>query len=253
MNKREKFLIIILAATAILMGGFKFIIGPQLKNIAQTRIELVGVVSEKQSAKENVLKAKTVKKENATFKEQINEATKPFFPELQNDKIQIYFNDLANKSGVSFSSFIMTNKVVSQITEQLFTDSTLKYPAKDSVNQMHEIENGTKTTAQNTAVPVQTANSAEKQVPKDLVEMMTVTIQFKGTYEQLLTFLDGIKNSGKTVRISALDTTMDEETGAIINHITAECFGVIQLSEKNTVAEETLPAPAGKRNPFAGS
>lgn len=247
MNSREKLLIIVLAAVIILMGGFKLLIEPQLKSLAATNISLKEAITKKQVADDNVLRADTIDSENKLLEAKIETAAAVFFPELKNDKIQIFFQDLANKTGVTFESLTMTDVTTTQIINQSGTNTDASYPAKEAADNISGIDNNQDVT-NNTKSSAATSSQSTKQ-PVDTVEMMAVTIQFKSTYEQGIAMVNEIKNSKRTIRISTLNFTVGDD-GQFTATISAECYGIVKLTDSDILSKDSLTTPAGKTNPF---
>ena len=254
MNNREKFLIIILAAAIILMGGFKLMIEPALKSLSATNVAYIKAGQDKTTYQENKSRANRIGAENKKLETTISSDTASFFPELTNDKIQLFFQDLANTAGISYSIFIMEPPIASQIINTTSVDSSIDYPAKDDANEIASINNGTPppvtsdTSSQDATSS--TSSTVSKVLPKDLIEMMIVTIQFNGSYDQALSLLNGIKNSGRTVRVSSFNMSTGNTGGTIVS-ISAECYGVQKFTDTDPLSKDTLQAPSGKANPFS--
>ena len=265
MNNREKFLIIILAAAIILMGGFKLLIEPALKSLSSTNTAYIKAGQDITTYQEDKSRANRIDAENQKLETTISSDTAAFFPELTNDKIQLFFQNLANAAGISYSIFIMEPPVASQIINTTSTDSSIDYPAKDAADEIASINNGTPppangdsssqatTSSSETSSQVaasSTASAASNILPKDAIEMMIVTIQFDGSYDQALSLLNGIKSSGRTVRVSSFNMTTGNAGGTTVS-ISAECYGVQKFTDTDPLSKDTLQPPAGKANPFS--
>ena len=251
MNSREKLLIIVLAAVVILLGGFKLLIEPEMKRFSNANAEYNQAANSWERALENKQQAETIEKSNQLLETEIAEKAGPFFPELEADKIHIFFDQLADGAGLKYESFTMTKKIVTQISVPRNAGSDTSYPAKDAVQGIEEINgesvNGSKTPAAESQPP------KPNQQPKDLVEMMTVSIQFKGTYGQGLALVKKMTTSGRLIRISSFDMTKERNSDVNKNDITisitAECFGVAKMTA-DELSLDTQPKPSGKSNPF---
>lgn len=257
MNSREKFLAIILATVVILLGGFKLLIEPEIKNLGKAMTNLSDAVSKKKAADLNVARSKTIDNDNKLLEGQIIENTKAYFPTLKSDEINIFFQGLADKSGILFNSITMTTPIATQITNPTNPKSGITYPALDAANSIESITNGTYTpqtssdSKSSTSTSKSTANATqEKQVSNDTLEMMTVSIQFNGTYDQIIGFINEVKNCGKITRITTFSITKSD-TGQLLASISAECYGVKKFLDDGSAVTSSLPAPSGKAQPFA--
>lgn len=142
----------------------------------------------------------------------------------------------------------MANKVITQIAVPKGQGGQQSYPAKDAVDNLKLIEKGiTPENQEQNSSGKPKSGSGDKQ-PEDLVEMMTVSVQFVGAYDQGLAFVNQINGSGRLVRISSLNVSVDDN-GIITFSITAECFGISKLTQ-DELSKNTMPAPSGKSNPF---
>jgi Tfp pilus assembly protein PilO len=253
MNKRERYLIIVLAAAIILMGGFKFLIQPSLTNLETKSTEFLKAIQDKKTSQDNILRANSIDTENKKLEASIATAVSPFFPELRNDIIQIWVQGLADKSMISINVLNMSQPVVAQITNPVFENKAITYPAKDFADTINSIKSGSSLPAINgtdSNASKSAPNAAQNKLPNDLIEMMTVTIQFNGSYEQAMSFLNEIKNSKRIVRVTSLNILKSDKPELDIN-IVLECFGVKKFTEGDVLSKNTLPAPAGKSNPFS--
>jgi len=247
LNFREKALIIILAAIIILLGGFKLVIEPELKTLDTKKADYQTALNDKQTADINVLRAKSIDAENAALEAKISTEVQPFFPELKSDKVQVFFNGLTDAAGISFKSFNMTDPVATQINNPGSAGKGITYPANEAANGIESIESDKPIPAP-TATPAPNNTDAQANQAPDLIEMTTVTMQFEGTTEQALKLLDGIKNSGKLIRVSAcdIDVSLDSNNKTTTTvTITAECFGVKKFTTGDPLSQDSLPLPTG--------
>ena len=246
MNNREKFLIIILAAASILLGGFKLLIEPEMKNVSNAKATLEQAENSWSLIVKNKEKSNEINKANSDLQENIKTASQPFFPELDVDNIHIFFDGLARAANVQYDSFTMTKKTVAQIMIPQTINNQLSYPAKDAAQRIKNIDDGTKTETPEKDQAQKPAETSNAQA-KDLVEMMTISYQFKGDYGKAVAIIDKITNCGRFVQISSLDMSMNEESLNV--SITADCFGIVKLYEDDLSVDRMSQQP-GKPNPF---
>lgn len=252
MNKREKFLFILLAAAVILFGGFKVLIEPALTSFSVKGVELLKLSQEKKASQKTVDNLKTLSDSNMELENTIKSTVTPFFPELKNDKVHIWIQDLAVKSGVEFTVLNMAQPVTVQVTNPIPTYKALIYPSSGFVENINNIKNGKPIIQNNeadTKKPDTTKSSNQNSIPNDLIEMMVVSVQFNGAYEQGIALLDQIKNSGRISRVTSF-TINKTETG-FDTKIVIECFGTKKLTLDDVLSKNSLQTPAGKLNPFA--
>jgi hypothetical protein len=241
MNSREKVLIIILAAIVILLGGFKLLIEPAQNKLAAKKAEYETALDNKAKADLNVLRAKGIDKENADIEKKIVDTSAPFFPDIKNDKLQLFFNDIIVKDNINYSSFVMTPPAATQIINLPSLTDKLTYPAKDAALTIISINEG-KPIASPTPIPTKApTNGANPNTEKvaDLIEMCTVTMQYTGTIAQTNLLIDDIKKSGRIARISSINISVDDKNVTTVT-ISAECFGVKKYTTTDVLLKDTL-------------
>jgi Tfp pilus assembly protein PilO len=250
MNQREKFLIIVLAAVVILLGGFKLLIEPQMKKVAEVKVAYAQAGSDKQKIEQNKLQASIIEKNNTKLENEILNNSATFFPEIETNRIHIFFQNMADAVHIKYESFNMTSKAITQVDEHLTEDTGTSYPAKDAADGINEInQSNTYTEKKNDQNTEQQADqTAGSKQPSDLIEMMTVSLQFKGSYQQGLALVDQINSSKRMVRISSLDMSLNDQDQLVIS-ITAECFGIVKTSS-DILSSSALPQASGKSDPF---
>lgn len=86
MNKREKFLIIVLAAAVILLGGFKLLIEPKLKKVNQATTNYNQASDKERQITDTKLKSASIKAGNEKLRQLVLESAKSFFPEIKTTK-----------------------------------------------------------------------------------------------------------------------------------------------------------------------
>jgi hypothetical protein len=238
MNSREKVLSIILAAVIILLGGFKFLIEPEMKAISLQQVEYQDAKDNKMTADANAVRATTIDEENEKIKMKIDAAVAPFFPEIKSDKMLLFFVEIMNKSNVSYNTFSVTEPAQAQIMNPARETESITYFAKEAADEIDRID---RNLPQPTAVP-DSADSSDNEgdaTPKDTFEMSSVAIEFTGNIAQTKTLLDGIKSCGRIARVSNGSISIDQDGIATIS-LSVECFGVKKLTQIDPLLKDTL-------------
>lgn len=240
MNTREKVLIIILAAIVILLGGFKLLIEPALKQLDTKKAEYQTALNNKMTVDLNILRAKSIDKENEVLDKKVLASSTPFFPDIKNDKLQLFFNNILIKDNIVYSSFVMTPPAATQIINMPAYADDLNYPAKGAAIAILEINNK-KPVASPTKAPSNAAapSNTNTTAAVDLLELSTVTMQYVGNIAQTNLLLDDIKNSGRITRISSLSVSVGEK-GVTTITVSAQCYGVKKYTFEDVLLKDTL-------------
>ena len=246
MSAREKFLIVILASVVIVLGGFKLLIEPKLKSVSDTSNALAEARAELQQYNDNLKTAQTVSAANEQLLQKAGERAEPFFPELKSDIVQVFFQGLANKAGIGFSSFTMTEKTFTQIGTAAAPQASDAYPIKEAADGARDT--GGARSASSAPPAGKQKDKAKSANAPDVVEMMTVTMQFSADYARSVSFLEQVKNCGRTVNITGVNMTTGAG-GALTVNVTVSCYGIAKLS-KDALSTTDLSPAGGKANPF---
>lgn len=240
MNRRERFLIILLAAVAILLGGFKLLIEPELNLLNKAMADNAAVSADWIASQNNSALADSAAESNAALEERTREAATAFFPEIKPDNLQVFFSDLATQSGVIFTSYVTTAPAPAQVTTPSSPQTGITYPAKEAASDLL----GEKAKGSSGAGGAKGKNTSSK----DQVEMVVVSLQYTSAYGQTLAFLQAVRDSGRMMRVSSLAISGDG--GRLSTSVSVECFGLKKLSA-DSFSDDTLGTPPGKENPFS--
>lgn len=240
MSPRERFLIILLAAVVILLGGFKVLIEPELNKLNRAMEDNTAALSEWIAAQNNNALADSAAESNAKLKEKILDESTLLFPEIKPSNLQVFFNSLAVKSGVSYISYTATSASPASITVPSSQKQGINYPAKDAATEI--LGENEHTSADKAKTDVKTPSSGEQ------VEMVAVSLQFTSTYAQATAFLQAVRDSSRMMRVSSLSIT--ENSGILSTGITVECFGLKKL-DADSFGDNPPEMPMGKGNPFS--
>lgn len=246
MNKREKILVVLLAAIIILLGGLKLFIEPKLTQIEVVKASLQQARGDKQQAQLNKIMINSETDNSISLQQKIDELSVEFFPELDYDMIQLFFQDFAVRSNIKYKSFTMVQKTTSKIEIQKAKDLELKYPAKEAADQLNEEKNKEQQETQESQKVQQPAKIEGKS---DFVEIITVQMQFESNYNQVRQLLDFVSNSKRTISINSIQLKK-VDNDIITVSITANCYGVVKIVEDDLSNIQAPAVPKGKDNPF---
>lgn len=251
MNAREKFLIVLLLALVILLGGYKFLIEPEIKRYTETAANYAAAQNDQATASNNAQDVQVINQNNSKLKAEISGKLPPFFPELNQEKTYLFFYELAAAAQVSFKTFTADAPVAAEVTNPEAENDSLDYPAKAIAGALDQTINGT-SSASGVSKTGGTPAPASSGAAADAIEKMTVHMELEfvnaAEYDKAVAFADAIDLSGRMVRITSYDAVQDKD-GKITVKIQAECYG-IKKYVGDDYSRDTMPAPAGRTNPF---
>lgn len=214
MSKRERMLVLVLMVLAIVLGGYKFLLEGQINTLTAQQAKVselqgqVGSNGNEQGYKD------TLESAIGQMLPQAEEATAGFFSQLDSMTIQQFFIQILNKTGDTAQSLSMTSTVAAAIQTTTQQSISLTYPMQEWAYAL----------SGKAIAPEQTAAPGTDQ---SAVAMVTVSLQLNSA-ANLGSILNNIKASEKTVRVSSVTVTADEQTTTVT--IVVECFGIERIS-----------------------
>lgn len=255
MSIRERMMIFVLAALVILLGGFKFLIEPEIKRLGSAVEEKDRVYAERQKIRNEMIMGNSYAAENESLREKIITAQAAFMPELQSDRVHIFIQDKLDIAGITCDSLTIADKTAKQVINVQPPVNELVYPAKTAAESLEETDpavaaNNSDASKKTTGQTGSGAATAGK-LPGDLLEMMTVTVRFNGTYESMLRLIDAIRDSGRTARVTSVRiNAITGSPGRLDVTVSAECYGIRKFIGEDAMQEALMPSPAGRYDPF---
>jgi type IV pilus assembly protein PilO len=267
LSKRERVLLIIFGCVSVLALSWFLLFQPQLLKLEALQSENVKLEKEKVQVASF---PDTIKKLDSNLSQMLSDTEKKsarFFPDIQQDRLILILDDVLKKS--QLQSLSITCKPVA-LTDFKSNASGInnaavkQFPLKDYVNSFNEANGGSGTqnsskatgaaTAANKETAGQTANgsaSGQNQTQSgNQIETMNVTIQYKGTYPQLISFVKGIEGLNRTITIEKL-TSGTDQGGLIKGSIIMDFYGLPKFQNQDKeFMNWPLKNEYGKDNPF---
>ena len=246
LSRKERFLLIVLLAMVILLGGYKFLIEPEIKALKASLSSYNEAKIVKSDALNALARAETIVSENEALVKKVEDETANFFPNLESDRLQVYFNDIASKSGINILSFSMSNKTIEEIDKVNDSKTYKDYGTKEKANSIREID-GREPIDKSTAVTPEEGSASQNT--EKMFEAVQTTLQFECPYQNVLLFVDEIKNSNRTAYMSSFAINGLPNGNAAITAV-VKCYGTVKVTDTDELIADNLQGSAGKENPF---
>ncbi|MDR3643640.1 MAG: hypothetical protein P4M02_01025, partial [Clostridia bacterium] len=81
------------------------------------------------------------------------------------------------------------------------------------------------------------------------VECSNVSLAFTTNYDTLMKFLDAVKKSGRTAKVSTL-TVATAASGNVSVVVSIDCYGIEKLDSSDSLTNPVTASSSGKDNPF---
>lgn len=263
-TKRENILLIILLVVALLATYYKFILSGRLDKIEELRNKSSECTAEIQKLTNNAVQEKKLSKDIKIINAKIYENVIELFPSIKEEKIIVILNDIIEKSGVQCDSFTISKPEFQKLKEEQKTESKQPSMLEAIVKEYKNLDGESNNKVENNSKPddnKENKNSSDKDTKANAnkenakkieaeAEKMTIGINFKGTFDNVITFIDEITNFDKRIIIKNISLTADESN--LAGNLTLEFYAVPKFSqeEDGEYLKWDFKNQYGKINPF---
>ncbi|KEH86181.1 hypothetical protein Z967_07005 [Clostridium novyi A str. 4540] len=210
-SEKEKILLIIVGILALVVLYYQFSFTKQsekIKALSDQRTELQEKVDSLPQLK---IKNEKRKKEIKIVNANIYDSSSTFFPEIIQEKIITTLDDMINKCNVQCNSMSTSEPVTETFKDEDKKDSKEKEknPLEDLVNKYNDLEGNTSVKGREDK-PKKTSNSKDEK-SEPMATHLSITVNFTGSYGNVLKFIDEIKGFYKRILISNISFAVDEK------------------------------------------
>lgn len=245
-SKREKILIGILSLILLTGGYYKFVFLHQ-RELLNKLLEEKTQCSEKIKSIEN--HSTLIKQREFDIKvlnSKILDKTSLLFPKLEEEKIIVELDTLLNKSNIKAHSLSFTGIEVKGIEVKEEQKKDTKNPLQDLVDEYNGVKVSNSKEKSNSAND--TKNNDESQA-----ENMAVSINFRGSYEEVLKFMKSLEGYGRKIVLDNLKLSQDTAMG-VSGSTTLQFYAVPKLGDEDkNFLKWNFKNSYGKDNPFDGA
>ncbi|MCY6370910.1 hypothetical protein [Clostridium ganghwense] len=252
-TKREKILLIILLIVALLGAYYKFIFSVRMDKVKELQDKRDKYNVEIQKLNNNVVHEKKLNKEIKIINSKIYENVIELFPSIKEEKIIVILNDMIEKSGVQCDSFSISKPEVQKLKEEQKKDNTQSFLLEGIVKEykaLDEEKSSNKNKSQQNNNKENNDKEKDNKKVEPEAEKMTIGINFKGSYDNVMKFIDEITNFNNRIVIKNISLTADESN--LAGNLTLEFYAVPKLSieEDSEYLKWDFKNEYGKINPF---
>ncbi|MFT5875344.1 MAG: type IV pilus assembly protein PilO [Clostridium sp.] len=263
-TKREQILIGSLLILFLFYGFYKFVYTKQNQKITKLKAS-----RDTYSQKWEQVKAKIASKDKKLeqykiLNAKISSKTDMMFPTIEQEEIIVVLDKMIKDSKLQADVLAFT-EVSSNNTTEDKSKTNAATNEKITINELDKLVNEFNgglnkdaviekaNTSKVEANAATTDKAATKTVSSKLLGAYTmqVTLDFKGTYDELISFIGQVENYDKKIIISNINTAAAE--GSIVSgNIILEFYGVPKLIDNDDFKWD-YKVPSGKGNPFVGA
>lgn len=268
-TKREQTLIGVLVFVLLIYGFYQFIYIKQIKQITELKASRDTYSQKWQQVRAEIASKDQKNEQYKDLNSKIISKTDTLFPSIKQEEIIVILDKMIKKSNIQtdvlgFSEVSSENTTAvdtSKTTNNSVTgtDTTNKLdtlvgkfngtPTKNSDNVTTNTSNSS-TNANANTTSANTSTSINNTKITGAYKMET-TLNFKGTYNELISFIGQVESYNEKIVINSINIT-----GALGSNITGtiilDFYGVPRLNNKDDFKWD-YKAPSGNKSPYVGS
>ena len=259
-TKRERMLIGVLVFVLLIYGFYQFIYIKQIQQITELKASRDTCSQKWQQVRANIASKDLKDEQYKDLNSKILSKTDMLFPSIKQEEIIVILDKMIKKSNIQTDALgfsevssenttsVDTSKTANAVVSS--TDTTNKLdtlvskfngtPTKDSANVTTNTSNSSTNTSTSTNNPKITG-----------AYKMEATLNFKGTYDELISFIGQVENYNEKIVINNINITGAQGSN-ITGTIILDFYGVPKLNNKDDFKWD-YKAPSGNKNPYAGS
>ena len=243
-SKREKILLIILGTIIILGSYYKYIFLYQRDKLAKLQEEKKQCSIKVEEIKNHKTLIKQRKFDIKVLKSKITNKTSILYPKIQQENIIVHLNEILNNSGLRAPSLAFTDIEVGAIEyKSKNINKNIKNPLKDLADEY----NGVKREKEKEKI---TNNSNSKE--KLNGENMSVSMNFKGSYSDVISFIKVLESFTKRIVIENIKLSQ-EGLGNVRGSAVLQFYAVPKIGDEDKdFLNWDIKNTYGKDNPFDG-
>lgn len=251
-TKREKTLLKILGILIIGVLYFQFIITPKLTRINDLQLKVEEYRERVEQIKKDIASENPVNKEYKIVNSKILFATKNIFPEIIQEKIITYIDAIAKKSNLELNSIVFGDISIEKIDKLEQEDKNSNYKLKDLVKAYNDKKAYLKKDKGEESSKAPDKESPPSEAIDSRLERMDVTINYNGSYDNLMKFIKEIEDYNKKIIVDTLSLAKTEG-GEMVGNITLKFYSIPKLYDSDDdkeYREWDIINKYGKDNPF---
>jgi len=257
LSKREKVLIFILIIALIGYAAYKLLPGTELFNLEALKEEHNQKSDVYSTMSQNILLGTKYEEKVQTLSDEINNLN--VISDIQQENIIVFLNNYFANNNIDANSISFTDATVVPMSDiaspgEPKVKSTLEELMED-INKASGAENSEQVSSSgNTAVSSDSepAQSSEQQ-PSLMVRSISVNAAFESTYNDMIKFIDAIKNNLVDISITNINT-VSTESGVLQGIMTLNFYEIPKpegFVEDNDDWIWKNVVKSGKSNPFS--
>ena len=254
LSEREKKYVLLLVAMLLLAAFYYFYtaaVEPFLQHRAEVAMQLADLQQQDMLQQAKLKRLETVKDELDAKTDEAMKLVEPFYPALPQDRLMLLMQELVLQSGLDVASIQFSGTTVAEPGFVTQMAAPLSYPLKTLAEQAGG-------TAPTPVEGVEAASVADT-VGQYAVPQAVFTINYTGSHEQVVAFIQACEGLNRTVAISSLneaqggDTIVEGEEEPVLGNMSGTLtvsFHAVEKPVYDTFMDWTLDKGTPKTDLF---
>jgi type IV pilus assembly protein PilO len=251
-TKREKVLLSVLGALILMVAYYKFALTPQLNKIKELNLEAEEYKDRVQKTKIAISPDNKLHKDFKIMNSKIMYGCQKLFPMIIQEKYIVTIDNMAKDAEIKISSMGFTEKKVGQIEIVNPQGDNNDYLLKELVQQYNNESGKINSNRKNTEDKANDNEDSSKESRESELEKMITTINFEGSYENIINFIENIEDFDKKIVIKNLSLS-NPDSGPMVGNIVLDFYAVPRLKNYDydiNYLNWNISNEYGRKNPF---
>jgi type IV pilus assembly protein PilO len=194
-SHREKIMLLALLLVAVIAAGYYFVFVPVMEKSDELDARMEDVQLQADEIEIELAALPRVQEEVQNYETSLADLSARFYPEIIQEKLILQVDDFIKESGIVAS-------VYSYSMQEGLTITNFQTNETSTVESDQQSETETTTQENSTNTAANEIQSAETTIPDATV--LSVNMQFSGSYDQLREFISLVEKSGRAIYLSDL-------------------------------------------------
>lgn len=249
-NKREKILLLILVTMLLIGGYYKFIFAPQREKINNLTQQKEEYNKKLQDINDGISLKRKIETDIKVVNAKLKDMTLRLFPSINQENFIVTIDKLlseANLRGITLSFSDIKAVPVEQVQSEEKDDKT------SSLKNIVDEYNGVPAKKQDNKKVDNNSSNSKDDKDKPSAENISLNINFKGPYKNLIQFIKNIEGYSKNIVVSNLQISQGGTEG-VAGSMQLEFYAIPKISDEDKdFFKWDFNNAYGKDNPFDGA
>jgi len=232
-SKREKIMLIILGIAIIFTVYYKLVYSKQIIKVNQLKAQKEEYNSKLKGLQANIVLNKKLNQDLIATNAKVQEVSKDFFPSIIEEKIIVIIDGMLNENNVISDSITISEVSIETVAKEKTEENTKTSLIEEMVKKYIELMKGSTSTAAKD-IENKTENTS-KDTTKEQTSLeakkITLKLNFEGTHDDVMSFIDEIKGFYKRIIIKNINITAKGE--GIRGSMILDFYAIPKLEEED--------------------